>query len=375
MDCREYSRIVVTRSVPLLFILLLFLCVLTSCTLAAELPREGDYLREDYIKASDETGSLSQAWWEFKGEPSLIRVTLKGDSAALLLAQNFHEYWGAFIAEKGSPVISRNLGSTAFEKDVYLRRASDGTDSLIMGRGQSETVRFHYVGNAKRYMARRTLVGSYTDPAGVEYSFSENGTVSFGDTQFTFEIGLDYAERAWAREVRMRDYFQNVRTRELYEITFDDSTLSIYRTSGDMFEVVAEQPFVKLRRRGSYPPLEPVPEEMVLEWDFIQATGGIATKKIGKGLRTFIKVTCPAAGSDRIPSTALLENSVLILERADWRRDGKDIVIQIVAREGRIARRKDTWIDITELSPGGYDLYYGEAVPRRLVGSFSVDTE
>jgi hypothetical protein len=71
----------------------------------------------------------------------------------------------------------------------------------------------------------------------------------FGDVKFQYEIGLDFVERWHAnKDIKIRDYFQNSKTRELYEFEINDGVMSIYRTSGDMGEYVESEPFLKLKK-------------------------------------------------------------------------------------------------------------------------------
>jgi hypothetical protein len=125
----------------------------------------------------------------------------------------------------------------------------DGDNLILTNYDVEGPLNYVYVGDAQRYVAKRVLVGDYLDSEGKTYYFNEDGTALFGDVKFQYEIGLDFVERWHAnKDIKIRDYFQNSKTRELYEFEINDGVMSIYRTSGDMGEYVESEPFLKLKK-------------------------------------------------------------------------------------------------------------------------------
>ena len=208
--------------------------------------KSGEYLREDYIAVIDKTHSPSIAFSQLKIQPSLI-TAYKGEYD-IVLVHNFHEFdCGLNIMEDGKVGLSGSGGEDNSDISITV----DGDNLILTGYGKHAPMHYIFVEDAKLFVAKKVLVGDYVDSGGNPYSFKDDGTASFGDIQFQYEIGLDYVERPIPdKDHKRRDYFQKKISRELYEYEIKDGVMSIYRTGGEMFEIVEPEPFVKLRRTG-----------------------------------------------------------------------------------------------------------------------------
>ena len=79
--------------------------------------------------------------------------------------------------------------------------------------------------------------------------YVEDGTAYFRDVQFPYEVGLDFVLRPRSeKNNNKRDYFQNSKSRELFEYEIKDGVMYIYRTSGQEALDVEPEPFLKIKR-------------------------------------------------------------------------------------------------------------------------------
>ena len=207
--------------------------------------RSGEYLKSDYVDAIEKTHSAFAAL-NSSSEPTLLRA-YKGEFD-LVLVHNFHEFHdGLNIMEDGKAhrMGGKGEGSPAVSVTV------DGDNLILTGYDSDGPLRYVYVGDAQRFVARKVLVGDYVDTEGNIYSFKEDGTAYFGDIQFPYDVGLDFVLRPRSGKTNnKRDYFQNSKSRELFEYETKDGVIHIYRTSGQEAMDVESDPFLKIKRTG-----------------------------------------------------------------------------------------------------------------------------
>jgi len=201
--------------------------------------KSGEYLKSDYIDAIEKTHSPYASLRSSK-EPILL-IAYQGEFD-LVLVHYFHEFHdGLNIMENG------NVHWTGSGITVTV----DGDNLILTDYDTEGPLHYVYVGDAQRYVAKKVVVDDYVDSEGKTYSFKEDGTAFFGDVQFQYVICLDFVERWHAdRDLKMRDYFWNKITRELYEYEIEDGVMSIYKTSGDRSQYVEPEAFLKLKKKS-----------------------------------------------------------------------------------------------------------------------------
>jgi hypothetical protein len=227
------------------FIAILFFC---SSTYAASYEknrpqiRSGEYLNSDYVDAIEKTHSAFAASNSSR-EPALLKAyTGEYD---LVLIHNFHEFLdGLNIMEDGK---ARRMGGKG-EGSPTVSVTVNGNNLILTGYDSEGPLRYVYVGDAQRFVARKVLAGDYVDTEGNIYSFKEDGTAQFGDVQFPYEVGLDFVLRPGS-EKNKRDYFRNSKSRELFEYEIKDGVMHIYRASGQEAMDVEPAPFLKIKRK------------------------------------------------------------------------------------------------------------------------------
>jgi hypothetical protein len=234
--------------IQILFVSLtiILFCLATSVTFAAKnnlMIKSGEYLKSDYISMIEKTHSPYTALTS-STDPALL-IAYKGEYD-LVLIHYFHEFRdGLNIRDDGKAYRMgpdwKDSSSESFTVDV---------DNLTFTDYNSHgPLHYIYVGDVKRFIAGKTIVGDYVDAEGKTYSFREDGTAYFGEVQFPYEIGLDFALRPNSgKNNSKRDYFQNSKSRELFEYEINDGVMSIYRTSGQESMDVEPEPFLKIKK-------------------------------------------------------------------------------------------------------------------------------
>ena len=203
--------------------------------------RSGEYLKSDYVDAIEKTHSPYAAE-NSSSEPTLLRA-YKG-AFDLILVHYFHEFHdGLNIMEDGKARRKEDKG----EGSPAISITVDGDNLILTGYDSNGPLHYIYVGDAELFVARKVLVGDYVDAEGKTYSFRENGTAYFRDVQFPYEVGLDFVLRP-RRDQNKRDYFQNSKSRELFEYEIKDGVMCIYRTSGQEAMDVEPEPFLRIKR-------------------------------------------------------------------------------------------------------------------------------
>jgi|GEM_PF-1678310 len=205
--------------------------------------KSGEYLKLDYVDAIEKTHSPYAAL-NSSSEPTLLRAYI--GTYDLILVHSFHEFYDGLniIADgKFRRVKDNEEDSMTFSITV------DGDNLILMDYDSNEPLHYIHVGDAQRFVARKVLVGDYVDAEGRLYSFREDGTAYFRDVQFPYEVGLDFALRPRSgKNNKKRDYFQNSKSRELYEYEIKGGVMYIYRTSGQEAMDVEPEPFLKIKR-------------------------------------------------------------------------------------------------------------------------------
>jgi hypothetical protein len=236
------------RQMQLLFVFLitLLVCSSTHATPAVKSNpaiKSGEYLKSDYISMIEKTHSPYAALTSSK-EPILL-VAYKGEYD-LVLIHYFHEFDdGLNIRDDGKACRIGTDGKDPSAESFTV----DGDNLTFTDYNSHGPLHYVYVGNAERFVARKVIIGDYVDAVGKTYSFREDGTAQFGDVQFPYEIGLDFVLRPNSgKNNSKRDYFQNSKSRELFEYEIKDGVMSIYRTSGAEAMDVETEPFLKIKK-------------------------------------------------------------------------------------------------------------------------------
>lgn len=205
--------------------------------------RSGEYLKSDYVDAIERTRSPYAAL-NSSSEPTLLRA-YKGEYD-LILVHYFHEFHdGLNIMEDGKVHRMEDKG----EGSPVVSVTVDGDNLILTGYDSNRPLHYVYVDDAQRFVARKVLAGDYVDAEGKTYSFGEDGTAHFRDIQFPYEVGLDFVLRPRSgKNNNKRDYFQNSRSRELFEYEIQDGVMCIYRTSGQEALDVEPEPFLEIKR-------------------------------------------------------------------------------------------------------------------------------
>jgi hypothetical protein len=205
--------------------------------------KSGDYLKSDYIEMIKKTHSPYSAS-RSSTEPTLL-TAYKGEYD-LVLIHYFHEFHdGLNIMKDGK---AHRMGS-GVENPSAVSITANGDNLILTGYDSHGPLHYIYVGDVKRFVAGKVIVGDYVDSEGKTYSFKEDGTAYFGEVRFHYEIGLDFVLRPNSRkDNNKRDYFQNTKSRELFEYEVKDGVMSIYRTSGQELMDVESEPFLKIKK-------------------------------------------------------------------------------------------------------------------------------
>ena len=230
------------RSLRVAVITILFFCSSACVTSYEENKsqiRSGEYLKSDYVDALERTHSALAAL-NSSSEPTLLRA-YKGEYD-LVLVHDFHEFHdGLNIMEDGT---AHRMGGKG-EGHSIVSATMDGNNLILTGYDSDGPLRYVYVGDAQRFVARKVIVGDYVDADGNLYSFKEDGTADFGNSQISYEVGLDFVLRPGSNK---RDYFQNSKSRELFEFEMKDGVMHVYRTSGQEAMDVEAEPFLNIKR-------------------------------------------------------------------------------------------------------------------------------
>jgi hypothetical protein len=221
-------------------------CLSTSVTSIAKnnlILKPGEYLKSDYISMVEKTRSPYSALTS-STDPALL-IAYKGEYD-LVLIHYFHEFHdGLNIRDDGK---AYRMGPD-WKDSSSESFTVDGDNLIFIDYNSHGPLHYIYVGDVKRFIAGKTIVGDYVDADGKIYSFREDGNAYFGEVQFPYEIGLDFALRPDSgKNNKKRDYFRNSKSRELFEYEVNDGVMSIYRTSGQESMDVEPEPFLKIKK-------------------------------------------------------------------------------------------------------------------------------
>lgn len=227
-------------------LIIILFCLSASLTSVAKnnlTIKSGEYLKSDYVDMIEKTRSPYAALTS-STEPTLL-VAYKGEYD-LVLIHYFHEFHdGLTIVQDGKAHRMDSEGEHS--PDVTI--TTDGDNLTLTGYDSHGPLHYIYVGDVRRFVAGKVIVGDYVDAEGKTYSFREDGTAYFGEDRFQYEIGLDFALRPNSgRNNIKRNYFKNSKTRELFEYKMNDGVMSIYRTSGQESMDVEPEPFLKIKK-------------------------------------------------------------------------------------------------------------------------------
>jgi hypothetical protein len=231
-----------------LFIFLFELPAFCASTVKSDLEiKQGEYLISDYVEILEKTHSPYLASLSSK-RPELL-IAYKGEYD-LVLVHDFHEFHDGLNIING-----KAYRAVSGEKNTDSKAITISVDSgnlTLTGYDTSTPLYYIYVGDVQRFVALKVIAGDYADTEGTTYSFKEDGTASFGEKHFKYEIGLDFIMRPNTDKTgKKRNYFLNSETHELFEYEITDGLMSIYRTNGQESMDVETIPYLKIKKAKS----------------------------------------------------------------------------------------------------------------------------
>lgn len=225
----------------IIFILLLngvfsFLKAETTPNKINRQPLVGEYLRNDYIDKINQTRSTLLAIKS--NEPQMIIVKKEKNVLSLMTVFNFHEGGAIFTLRKDGTIVTE---TSAGDDVSNLQLAITDPKNIQLGYGRFKVENYQYVSDATLFVAQKILVGKYKDKKGHKYIFQEDGMALFPTGKFQYKIGLDHLEIPY-------EYFVDIAENKIYAFKLRDGILEIYNTSGEMNEIIADQPLLVLTK-------------------------------------------------------------------------------------------------------------------------------
>jgi hypothetical protein len=142
----------------------------------------GDYLREDYVRALQETHSPLKVG-KLGGN---IMVTARlGEGGLYLQPTDFHSNDYEFVLHPN--------GTLAPQLETGIKavwKISDGHD-FVLGYRDKPPAKYTFVGDLSRYLRGMTVAGRYSDGSARVYYFGEDGQTNFPDGKARYSVGVD----------------------------------------------------------------------------------------------------------------------------------------------------------------------------------------
>lgn len=189
--------------------------------------REGEYLREDYIRALCESLSPLHATRP-DGAPQLIIVEKDKEGTSFMPVANFHEGDDLYRPLKNGRL--RKIHPDGFEESLALFSLRvHGKDAFSLLDGERE-LQFRFVGKAERWVSDALIAGTYQDDKGGKYVFGANGQASFpGGRHFDYMLAMDHVLTNY-------DYLYSKDLNASLAVEINRKELSLREISGDFSE-------------------------------------------------------------------------------------------------------------------------------------------
>ncbi len=198
----------------------------------------GDYLRSDYVDCLKQTPSPLRC--EVSGEPQLIEVHKRARDRDLVVA-SFHEGFAGLVQHSDGSVEQGPLHDSALQN---LTVAILDAHHVRIGASGLKSFVYVFVGNLDRYVAQEALAGAYVDDEGRSYVFGNDGWASFPERKFEYTVASDHVLNPY-------DYFYEKPGGRVFVFERHGSQLQIFRTRGEIDEVVGKRPSYSLRELRS----------------------------------------------------------------------------------------------------------------------------
>lgn len=221
------------------------LLLTSSCTLPGcrAKPRAsplavGDFLRSDYVECVTRTRSPFQC--DDPAAPLLVQVR-REPGGTRLSVDSFHEGFAELVQRRdGSIEADRSNGPVV----PHLAASVPDEHHLKLGFGEFKPSVYAFVGDLDMYVARRALVGKYLDDKGHSYIFGSDGWAVFPGRRFEYVVGTDHVLNSY-------DYYFEPPDGGAFVFERHDGVLRIFRTSGEIDQIVDKRPSYSLRELAS----------------------------------------------------------------------------------------------------------------------------
>ena len=101
-----------------------------------------------------------------------------------------------------------------------------------------------FVGDLDRYVAQEALAGRYVDDKGRSYVFGTDGWATFPERRFEYVVASDHVPNEY-------DYFYEKPGGRVFVFERNNGLLQIFKTTGEVDEVVDKRPSYSLRELTS----------------------------------------------------------------------------------------------------------------------------
>lgn len=201
----------------------------------------GTFVRSAYLDAMRRThstmGLLNQDG--IQGVQAMY-VEVKGNATELTYDWNFHEGDIARVLQDDGRL--RRTDGEMENPVPKIRVDSAGSFDFIEPKVLAG--KFVRVADLDEEVRRNTVAGSYLDPKGRQYTFSENGEATFPDLKFTFVVGTDHV-------LDLYDYIIAERGKFIWKFSWDSDVLLLYKIQTDEpggVTIPLPNPFLRLRQ-------------------------------------------------------------------------------------------------------------------------------
>lgn len=196
--------------------------------------QSGDYLSVEYIDLLNQTRSPMAAN-EQTDKRRHCNVDFDSKDKEIYLGfDNFHDPEALYVADSSL----RNVKKSYDHAPAKLEVLSRSEFSIAI---EGKTLIYRYVGDLKKYIARNTVAGQYTDNEGNLYTFTEEGLATLPDRSFEYVVPTDF----------MFGFDQINETRNsgaAYGFKVVNNKLQLFRIVGEFIDEPESKPFVTLTR-------------------------------------------------------------------------------------------------------------------------------
>jgi len=213
---------------------------LKSIDIKQELPLQlGEYLNNEYSDILRQTHSPAMAG-NNSDYRQYIRVGFNSKRNEFYIRPmgNFHEGLEGLVIDKSLNILKDDFGSAPSKLTLISKVA-------FSIKVDGKELKYSYIENLKKYIARNTIAGKYVGKNEDKYLFTEDGEAIFPDRDFRYEVATDVISGV--------DYLLEVLPHgvgNLYGFKLNKNELELYKMGGPMGDVPEEKPFITLLRIG-----------------------------------------------------------------------------------------------------------------------------